>query len=191
VGDPTEVPGLVIFEQRLPDIDDIIKYSSEWIDSVTLSALRSAAQMVSYEVSIGFVLVTVVMCAGSQNLSEIVRAQDKRFGFLGWNWLPLLPLFIIFFVSAPAETNRPPFDLMEAESKLVAGYSVDYSASLFLLQYLTDLVAVLTMSAMTAVPFLGGWLSPLPFPPFTWVPGLIWFHIKAWSVVLGCVDEFD
>jgi len=191
VGDPTEVPGLVIFEQRLPDIDDIIKYSSEWIDSVTLSALRSAAQMVSYEVSIGFVLVTVVMCAGSQNLSEIVRAQDKRFGFLGWNWPPLLPLFIIFFVSAPAETNRPPFDLMEAESKLVAGYSVDYSASLFLLQHLTDLVAVLTMSAMTAVLFLGGWLSPLPFPPFTWVPGLIWFHIKAWSVMLGCVDEFD
>ena len=191
MGDPTEVPGLVIFEQRLPDIDDIIKYSSEWIDSVTLSALRSAAQMVSYEVSIGFVLVTVVMCAGSQNLSEIVRAQDKRFGFLGWNWPPLLPLFIIFFVSAPAETNRPPFDLMEAESKLVAGYSVDYSASLFLLQHLTDLVAVLTMSAMTAVLFLGGWLSPLPFPPFTWVPGLIWFHIKAWSVMLGCVDEFD
>src|SRR5580658_253391 len=148
-----------------------------------LSALRSAAQMVSYEVSIGFVLVTVVMCAGSQNLSEIVRAQDTRFGLLGWYWLPLLPMFIIFFVSALAETNRPPFDLTEAESELVAGYSVEYSASLFLLQYLTELVAVLTMSAMTAVLFLGGWLSPLPFPPFTWVPGLIWFLIKGWSVV--------
>jgi NADH-quinone oxidoreductase subunit H len=148
-----------------------------------LSALRSAAQMVSYEVSIGFVLVTVVMCAGSQNLPEIVRAQDTRFGFLGWYWLPLLPMFVIFFVSALAETNRPPFDLSEAESELVAGYSVEYSASLFLLQYLTELVAVLTMSAMTAVFFLGGWLSPLPFPPFTWVPGLIWFLIKAWSVV--------
>ena len=148
-----------------------------------LSALRSAAQMVSYEVSIGFVLVTVVMCAGSQNLSEIVRAQDTRFGFLGWYWLPLLPMFVIFFVSALAETNRPPFDLSEAESELVAGYSVEYSASLFLLQYLTELVAVLTMSAMTAVFFLGGWLSPLPFPPFTWVPGLIWFLIKGWSVV--------
>ena len=148
-----------------------------------LSALRSAAQMVSYEVSIGFVLVTVVMCAGSQNLSEIVRAQDTRFGFLGWYWLPLLPMFVIFFVSALAETNRPPFDLSEAESELVAGYSVEYSASLFLLQYLTELVAILTMSAMTAVFFLGGWLSPLPFPPFTWVPGLIWFLIKAWSVV--------
>jgi NADH-quinone oxidoreductase subunit H len=148
-----------------------------------LSALRSAAQMVSYEVSIGFVIVTVVMCAGSLNLSEIVRAQDTSLGILGWYWLPLLPMFVIFFVSALAETNRPPFDLAEAESELVAGYSVEYSASLFLLQFLTELVAVLTMSAMTTVLFLGGWLSPLPFPPFTWVPGLIWFLIKAWSVV--------
>jgi NADH-quinone oxidoreductase subunit H len=148
-----------------------------------LSALRAAAQMVSYEVSIGFVIVTVVLCAGSTNLSDIVRAQDSRFGFLGWYWLPLLPMFIIFFVSALAETNRPPFDLTEAESELVAGYSVEYSASLFLLQFLTELVAVLTMSALTATLFLGGWLSPLPFPPFTWVPGLIWFLIKGWSVV--------
>ena len=148
-----------------------------------LSALRAAAQMVSYEVSIGFVIVTVVLCAGSTNLSQIVRAQDTRFGLLGWYWLPLLPMFIIFFVSALAETNRPPFDLTEAESELVAGYSVEYSASLFLLQYLTELVAVLTMSALTATLFLGGWLSPLPFPPFTWVPGLIWFLIKGWSVV--------
>ena len=148
-----------------------------------LSALRAAAQMVSYEVSIGFVIVTVVLCAGSTNLSDIVRAQDSRFGFLGWYWLPLLPMFIIFFVSALAETNRPPFDLAEAESELVAGYSVEYSASLFLLQFLTELVAVLTMSALTATLFLGGWLSPLPFPPFTWVPGVIWFLIKGWSVV--------
>ncbi len=148
-----------------------------------LSALRSAAQMVSYEVSIGFVIVTVVMSAGSLNLSDIVRAQDTQFGLLGWYWLPLLPVFVIFFVSALAETNRPPFDLTEAESELVAGYSVEYSASLFLLQYLTELVSILTMSSMTAVLFLGGWLSPLPFPPFTWVPGLIWFLIKAWSVV--------
>jgi NADH-quinone oxidoreductase subunit H len=148
-----------------------------------LSALRAAAQMVSYEVSIGFVIVTVVLCAGSTNLSDIVRAQDSRFGFLGWYWLWLLPMFVIFFVSALAETNRPPFDLAEAESELVAGYSVEYSASLFLLQFLTELVAVLTMSALTATLFLGGWLSPLPFPPFTWVPGLIWFLIKGWSVV--------
>jgi NADH-quinone oxidoreductase subunit H len=148
-----------------------------------MSALRAAAQMVSYEVSIGFVIVTVVMCAGSLNLSEIVRAQDTRLGILGWYWLPLLPMFVIFFVSALAETNRAPFDLTEAESELVAGYSVEYSASLFMVQFLTELVAVLTMSAMTAVLFLGGWLSPLPFPPFTWVPGVIWFLIKAWSVV--------
>ena len=148
-----------------------------------LSALRSAAQMVSYEVSIGFVIVTVLLCAGSLNLSDIVRAQDTRFGLLGWYWLPLLPMFIIFFVSSLAETNRPPFDLTEAESELVAGYQVEYSASLFLLQFLTELVAVLLMSSMAAILFLGGWLSPLPFPPFTWVPGLIWFLIKAWSVV--------
>ena len=148
-----------------------------------LSALRSAAQMVSYEVSIGFVIVTVLMCAGSLNLSDIVLAQDTRFGLFGWYWLPLFPMFIIFFVSALAETNRPPFDLVEAESELVAGFYVEYSASLFLLQYLTELVAVLTMSAMTAVLFLGGWLSPVPFPPFTWIPGIIWFLIKMWSVV--------
>ena len=148
-----------------------------------LSALRAAAQMVSYEVSIGFVIITVVMCAGSLNLSDIVRAQDSPLGLFGWFWLPLLPMFIIFFVSALAETNRPPFDLTEAESELVAGYYVEYSASLFLLQYLTELVATLTMAAMTAVLFLGGWLSPIPFFPFTAVPGVIWFLIKLWSVV--------
>ena len=149
-----------------------------------LSALRAAAQMVSYEVSIGFVIVTVVMCAGSINLGDIVRAQDTRFGLFGWYWLPLFPMFIIFFVSALAETNRPPFDLTEAELELVAGYTVEYSASLFLLQFLTELVALLTMGSLAAVLFLGGWLSPLPFPPFTWIPGVIWFLIKAWAVVL-------
>ena len=148
-----------------------------------LSALRSAAQMVSYEVSIGFVIVCVVLCAGSLNLSDIVRAQDTRWGLLGWYWLPLFPMFIIFFISALAETNRAPFDLAEAESELVAGYQVEYSASLFLLQFLTELVAVLAMSAMTATFFLGGWLSPIPFPPFTWIPGVIWFLLKSWAVV--------
>src|SRR5271154_5483410 len=148
-----------------------------------MSALRAAAQMVSYEVSIGFVIVTVVMCAGSLNLSDIVRAQDTRLGFLGWYWLPLLPMFVIFFVSALAETNRAPFDLVEAESELVAGFAVEYSASMYMLQFLSELVAVLSMSAMTTVLFLGGWLSPIPFPPFTWVPGVIWFLIKMWSVV--------
>jgi NADH-quinone oxidoreductase subunit H len=148
-----------------------------------LSALRSAAQMVSYEVSIGFVIVTVLLCAGSLNLSAIVRAQDSGWGLFGWYWLPLLPMFIVFFVSALAETNRPPFDLVEAESELVAGYMVEYSSSLFLLQFLTELVAILTMSSMTAILFLGGWLPPFPVAPFTWVPGIIWFLLKAWAVV--------
>ena len=148
-----------------------------------LSALRSAAQMVSYEVSIGFVIVTVLLCAGSLNLSDIVRAQDSEYGMFGWYWLPLFPMFIIFFVSALAETNRPPFDLVEAESELVAGYTVEYSSSLFLLQFLSELIAILTMSSMTAILFLGGWLPPFPFAPFTWVPGVVWFLLKAWSVV--------
>jgi len=148
-----------------------------------MSALRSAALMVSYEVSIGFVIVTVLLCAGSLNLTDIVRAQDTWGGVLGWYWLRLLPMCVIFFVSALAETNRPPFDLVEAESELVAGYQVEYSASLFLLQFLGELVAILAMSSLTAIMFLGGWLSPIPFPPFTWVPGVIWFLIKAWSVV--------
>ena len=139
--------------------------------------------MVSYEVSIGFVIVTVLLCAGSLNLTDIVHAQDTRYGLLGWYWLPLLPMFVIFFVSALAETNRPPFDLAEAESELVAGYMVEYSASLFLLQFLTELVAILTMSSMTTIFFLGGWLSPLPFAPFTWIPGVVWFLAKAWCVV--------
>jgi NADH-quinone oxidoreductase subunit H len=149
-----------------------------------LSSLRSAAQMVSYEVSIGFVIVTVLLCAGSLNLSQIVRAQDTWAGVFGWYWLRLLPMCVIFFVSALAETNRPPFDLVEAESELVAGYQVEYSASLFLLQFLTELVAILGMSAMTTVLFLGGWLSPLPFAPFTWIPGIVWFLIKTWSVAM-------
>ena len=148
-----------------------------------MSALRSAAQMVSYEVSIGFVIVTVLLCAGSLNLSDIVRAQDTRLGIFGWYWLPLFPMFIIFFVSALAETNRPPFDLVEAESELVAGFAVEYSASLYMLQFLTELVAMMTMASMTALLFLGGWLSPIPFAPFTWVPGVIWFLIKAWGVL--------
>src|SRR5579863_9696348 len=140
-----------------------------------LAALRSAAQMVSYEVSIGFVIITVLLCAGSLNLADIVNAQDTRLGFVGWYWLPLFPMFIIFFISALAETNRPPFDLVEAESELVAGFAVEYSSSLYLLFFLTELVAILTMCAMTTILFLGGWLSPIPFPPFTWVPGVVWF----------------
>jgi len=144
-----------------------------------LAALRSAAQMVSYEVSIGFVLVTVVLCAGSLNLTDIVKAQDTRFGLLGWYWLPLLPMFVIFFVSALAETNRPPFDLIEAESELVAGFMVEYSSTPYLLFMLSEYVAIITMCAFGTILFLGGWLSPIPFPPFTWIPGILWFILKV------------
>jgi NADH-quinone oxidoreductase subunit H len=148
-----------------------------------LAALRSAAQMVSYEVSIGFVIITVLLCAGSLNLTDIVNAQDTRLGIFGWYWLPLFPMFIIFFISALAETNRPPFDLVEAESELVAGYAVEYSATPFLLFFLGEYIAILTMCAMTTVLFLGGWLSPIPFAPFTWIPGAIWFVLKVSFVV--------
>ena len=144
-----------------------------------LGALRSAAQMVSYEVSLGFVIVTVLMCAGSLNLSRIVMAQDTALGLLGWYWLPLFPMFVIFFVSAMAETNRPPFDLPEAESELVAGFAVEYSSTPYLLFMLGEYVAIMTMCALGTILFLGGWLSPIPFPPFTWVPGIVWFVVKA------------
>ena len=143
-----------------------------------LGALRSAAQMVSYEVSIGFVIVTVLMCAGSLNLTRIVEAQD-HYGIFGWYWLWLFPMFVIFFISAVAETNRPPFDLPEAESELVAGYMVEYSSTPFLLFMLGEYVAIMLMCAMGTILFLGGWLSPIPFPPFTWVPGVIWFVLKV------------
>jgi NADH-quinone oxidoreductase subunit H len=144
-----------------------------------LSALRSAAQMISYEVSIGFIIITVLLCAGSLNLRDIVAAQDTRFGLLGWYWLPLFPMFVIFFVSALAETNRPPFDLVEAESELVAGFMVEYSSTPYMLFMLAEYVAVITMCALTVVLFLGGWLSPVPFFPFTEVPGIIWFILKV------------
>ena len=143
-----------------------------------LSALRSAAQMVSYEVSIGLVLVTVLLCAGTLNLSSIVMAQDTHWGILGWYWIPLFPMFVIFFVSAMAETNRPPFDLVEAESELVAGFMVEYSSSPYMLFMLAEYVAMMTMAALQVILFMGGWLSPIPFAPFTWVPGVIWFLLK-------------
>jgi NADH-quinone oxidoreductase subunit H len=144
-----------------------------------LSALRSAAQMVSYEVSIGFVIITVLLLAGSLNLSRIVAAQDTPFGLFGWYWLRLLPMFVIFFISALAETNRPPFDLVEAESELVAGFMVEYGSTPYMLFMLGEYVAISTMCAMCAILFMGGWLPPFPIPPFTWVPGIIWFLGKA------------
>ncbi len=144
-----------------------------------LAALRSAAQMVSYEVSIGFVIITVLLCVGSLNLTAIVEAQNTRFGMFGWYWLPLFPMFVIFFISALAETNRPPFDLVEAESELVAGFMVEYGSTPYLLFMLGEYVAIITMCAMCTILFMGGWLSPIPFPPFTFVPGVIWFTLKA------------
>jgi NADH-quinone oxidoreductase subunit H len=144
-----------------------------------LGALRSAAQMVSYEVSLGFVIITVLMIAGSLNLSQIVRAQDTGLGLLGWYWLPLFPMFVIFFISAMAETNRPPFDLPEAESELVAGFGVEYSSTPYLLFMLGEYVAIMTMCALGTILFLGGWLPPIALPPFTWIPGVVWFILKA------------
>ncbi len=147
-----------------------------------LSALRAAAQMVSYEVSIGFVLITVLLCVGSLNLTDIVEAQRGSWGLFGWFWLPLLPMFVIFFISALAETNRPPFDLAEAESELVAGFMVEYSSTPYLLFMLGEYVAITMMCALTTILFLGGWLPPFEVAPFTWVPGVIWFVVKVCAV---------
>jgi NADH-quinone oxidoreductase subunit H len=144
-----------------------------------LAALRSAAQMVSYEVSIGFVIITVLLLVGSLNLTAVVEAQNTSWGLLGWYWLRLLPMFVIFFVSALAETNRPPFDLVEAESELVAGYMVEYGSTPYMMLQLGEYVAITSMCAIATILFLGGWLPPFPVPPFIWVPGIIWFVLKA------------
>jgi len=146
-----------------------------------LGAMRSAAQMVSYEVAIGFVIVTVLMCVGSLNLSKIVLAQQG--GFWNWFWLPLLPMFVIFFISALAETNRAPFDLPEAEAELVTGYNVEYSAFPFALFFLGEYINMIVMSAMTTILFLGGWLAPLEVSWLTWIPGPIWFFLKIVAVL--------
>lgn len=138
-----------------------------------LGALRSAAQMVSYEVSIGFVIVTVLLCVGSLNLSDIVRAQKDI-----WFFIPLFPMFVIFLISALAETNRPPFDLAEAESELVAGYMTEYSSVPYLLLMLGEYLNIVLMCAMTTILFLGGWLPPFDIAPFNMVPEVIWFVLK-------------
>ena len=151
-----------------------------------LGALRSAAQMVSYEVSIGFVIVTVLLTVGSLNLTDIVLSQNTGIGtslglpasFLDWNWLVLFPMFVIFFISALAETNRPPFDLVEAESELVAGHMIEYSSTPFLLFFLGEYVAITLMCALMTTLFLGGWLPPVDVWFLNWVPGIIWFMLK-------------
>jgi NADH-quinone oxidoreductase subunit H len=152
-----------------------------------MGSLRSAAQMVSYEVSIGLVIITVLLLVGSLNLTDIVNAQKTGLGtsvglpnsFLDWHWLALFPMFVVFFISALAETNRPPFDLPEAESELVAGFMVEYSSTPYLLYMLGEYVAIVAMCAMTTILFLGGWLPPLDVPVINWVPGIFWFIGKG------------
>ncbi len=139
-----------------------------------LGALRSAAQMVSYEISIGFVIVTVLLCVGSLNLSDIVRAQKDL-----WFAVPLLPMFVVFFISTLAETNRSPFDLPEAEAELVAGFNVEYSSMPFALFFLGEYANMILMSSMTTILFLGGWLPPFDMAPFNWIPGIVWFAGKV------------
>jgi len=140
-----------------------------------LGGLRSAAQMVSYEVSIGLIIIGVLISTGSLNLTEIVRAQDGRYGFLSWYWLPHLPMMVIFFISAHAETNRPPFDLPEAESELVAGYQVEYSSTPYLLFMIGEYMNIVLMCALMTILFFGGWLSPIPGLP----DGVLWFVVKV------------
>jgi len=144
-----------------------------------LGAMRSAAQMVSYEVSMGFVLISVLLTAGTLNLSEIVRFQGE------WGWFVLwhFPMAVVFFISTLAETNRHPFDLPEAEAELVSGYNVEYSSMTFAMFFLGEYANMILMAGMTTVLFLGGWLSPLPFPPFDWIPGPIWFALKVAAVL--------
>jgi len=139
-----------------------------------LGSLRSAAQMISYEVSLGLIIIGVIIATGSMNLSAIVQAQNTGWGMLGWYWLPHFPMVILFFISALAETNRPPFDLPEAESELVAGYQVEYSSTPFLLFMIGELVAVVLMCALLSLLFFGGWLSPIPGLP----DGLHWMLVK-------------
>ncbi|MEM5500691.1 MULTISPECIES: NADH-quinone oxidoreductase subunit NuoH [Ahrensia] len=155
-----------------------------------LGALRSAAQMVSYEVSIGFVIVTVLLCVGSLNMTDIVLSQKDGLGthlgltnsLLDWHWLGLFPMFVIFFISALAETNRPPFDLVEAESELVAGHMIEYSSTPYLLFMLGEYIAILLMCALTVILFLGGWLPPIDVAPLNWIPGVFWFIFKICMV---------
>ncbi len=139
-----------------------------------LGAMRSAAQMVSYEVSIGFVIITVLICVGSLNLTDIVMAQEGL-----WFAIPLFPMFVVFFISALAETNRSPFDLPEGESEITGGFMVEYSSMTYALFFLGEYANMILMSGMTTILFLGGWLPPFDFAPFTWIPGPIWFALKV------------
>jgi len=157
-----------------------------------LGSLRSAAQMISYEVSIGFIIVGVLISTGSLNLTRIVLAQDGDLGFLNWYWLPHLPMVFLFFISALAETNRPPFDLPEAEAELVAGYQVEYSSTPFLLFMIGELMAVVLMCALITILFFGGWLSPIAAIPdgIFWMLAKMLFFFFLFAMVKALVPRF-
>jgi NADH-quinone oxidoreductase subunit H len=154
-----------------------------------LGALRASAQMVSYEIAMGFALVVVLMVSGSLNMTDIVLGQGKGFGashgftIFSWNWLPLLPIFVVYFISGLAETNRHPFDVVEGESEIVAGHMVEYSGMSFAMFFLAEYANMILVSILCVTMFLGGWLSPLDFAPFTWIPGWIWLGLKTFVVV--------
>jgi NADH-quinone oxidoreductase subunit H len=154
-----------------------------------LGAMRASAQMVSYEIAMGFVLVIVLMVSGSLNMTEIVvqqthgRFADMGLNFLSWNWLPLLPMFGVYIISGIAETNRHPFDVVEGESEIVAGHMVEYSGMSFAMFFLAEYANMILISALASLMFLGGWNSPFGIAPFTWVPGWIWLGIKTFLVV--------
>jgi NADH-quinone oxidoreductase subunit H len=154
-----------------------------------LGAMRASAQMVSYEIAMGFVLVVVLMVSGSLNFTDIVNAQttgyfaDRGMNFLSWNWLPLLPMFVIYVISGIAETNRHPFDVVEGESEIVAGHMVEYSGMSFAMFFLAEYANMILISALASLMFLGGWSAPFDLAPFTWIPGWIWLGIKTFFVV--------
>jgi NADH-quinone oxidoreductase subunit H len=157
-----------------------------------LGCLRSAAQMISYEVSIGLIIIGVVLSTGSLNFGDIVRAQDGDYGFFSWYWLPHFPMVFLFFISALAETNRPPFDLPEAESELVAGYQVEYSSTPFLLFMAGEYIAIFLMCALISLLFFGGWLSPIPFLPDgpLWMVGKMAFFFFMFAMVKAIVPRY-
>ncbi len=151
-----------------------------------LGALRASAQMVSYEIAMGFAFVVVLMVTGSLNMSDIVMSQSRGiFGgsVLSWNWLPLLPIFVVYFISGLAETNRHPFDVVEGESEIVAGHMVEYSGMAFAMFFLAEYANMILISVLTVILFLGGWLAPVDIAPFNWIPGWIWMGIKTFMVV--------
>ena len=154
-----------------------------------LGAMRASAQMVSYEIAIGFCMVVVLMVSASLNMTDIVMGQGRGFGadhgltVFSWNWLPLLPIFVVYFISGLAETNRHPFDVVEGESEIVAGHMVEYSGMAFAMFFLAEYANMILISTLAVVMFLGGWLSPFDIAPFNWIPGWIWMAIKTFCVV--------